>query len=60
MISILELTRAHIPFSKMSGKKMAPLAILVVIGAVFGVQFLFGFPLEENLLEGKLLIMQEL
>jgi hypothetical protein len=35
------------PFSKMSGKKMAALAILVIIGAVFGVQFLFGFPLKD-------------
>ena len=35
------------PFSKMSGKKLAALAILVIIGAVFGVQFLFGFPLRD-------------
>jgi hypothetical protein len=35
------------PFSKLSGKKMAALAILVIIGAVFGVQTLFGFPLKD-------------
>ncbi|HEY7078435.1 MAG TPA: hypothetical protein VH500_01965 [Nitrososphaeraceae archaeon] len=35
------------PLSRMSGKKMAALAILVIIGAVFGVQFLFGFPLKD-------------
>ena len=34
-------------FSKMSGKKLAALAILIIIGAVFGVQALFGFPLKD-------------
>jgi hypothetical protein len=34
-------------FSRMSGKKMAALAMLVIIGAVFGVQVLFGFPLKD-------------
>jgi hypothetical protein len=32
-------------FSKMSGKKLAALAIVIIIGAIFGVQALFGFPL---------------
>jgi len=33
--------------SRMSGKKLAALVILVVIGAFFGVQALFGFPLKD-------------
>jgi hypothetical protein len=34
-------------FSKMSGKKLAALAILIIIGAIFAVQALFGFPLKD-------------
>jgi hypothetical protein len=34
-------------FSQMSGKKLAALAILIIIGAIFGVQALFGFPLKD-------------
>jgi hypothetical protein len=34
-------------FSKMSGRKLAAVAILIVIGAIFGVQALFGFPLKD-------------
>jgi hypothetical protein len=34
-------------FSHMSGKKLAALAILIIIGAIFGVQVLFGFPLKD-------------
>jgi hypothetical protein len=34
-------------FSHMSGKKLAALAILIIIGAIFGVQALFGFPLKD-------------
>src|SRR5919198_5666577 len=34
-------------FSKMSGKKLAALAILIIIGGIFGVQALFGFPLKD-------------
>jgi hypothetical protein len=34
-------------FSKISGKKMAALAILIIIGAIFGVQALSGFPLKD-------------
>ena len=32
--------------SKMSGKKLAALAILIIIGAIFGFQALLGFPLK--------------
>ena len=31
----------------MCGKKLAALAILIIIGAIFGVQALFGFPLKD-------------
>jgi hypothetical protein len=34
-------------FSKMSGKKLAALAIVIIIGGIFGVQALFGFPLKD-------------
>ena len=34
-------------FSQMCGKKLAALAILIIIGAIFGVQALFGFPLKD-------------
>ena len=34
-------------FSKMSGKKLAALAIVIIIGAIFAVQALFGFPLRD-------------
>ena len=34
-------------FSQMSGKKLAALAILIIMGAIFGVQVLFGFPLKD-------------
>jgi hypothetical protein len=34
-------------FSQMSGKKLAALAIIIIIGAIFGVQALFAFPLKD-------------
>jgi hypothetical protein len=34
-------------FSRMSGMKMAALAIIVIIGAIFAVQAFFGFPLKD-------------
>jgi hypothetical protein len=34
-------------FSQMCGKKLAALAILIIIRAIFGVQALFGFPLKD-------------
>ena len=34
-------------FSKMSGKKLAALAIIIIIGGIFGVQALLGFPLKD-------------
>ena len=33
--------------SRMSGKKLAAIVILVVIGAFFGIQALFGFPIKD-------------
>src|SRR6185437_9440019 len=33
--------------SRMSGKKLAALVILVVIGAFFVIQALFGFPIKD-------------
>lgn len=34
-------------FSNMSGKKMALLVVIVVIGVFFGVQAMFGFPIKD-------------
>ena len=34
-------------FSQISGKKLATLAILIIIGAIFAVQALLGFPLKD-------------
>ena len=34
-------------FAGMSGKKLAVLAIIIFIGAFFGLQALFGFPLKD-------------
>jgi|ERR671930_1677985 hypothetical protein len=34
-------------FARMSGKKLAALAILIIIGAIFGFQALLGFPLKD-------------
>lgn len=41
-------------FSKMSGKKMAAFAIIVIFGAFFGIQALFGFPLLKDLLRKEI------
>jgi len=35
------------PFSSMSGKKMALLVVIVIIGVFFGVQAMFGFPIKD-------------
>jgi hypothetical protein len=35
------------PFSSMSGKKMAILVVIVIIGVFFGVQAMFGFPIKD-------------
>jgi hypothetical protein len=34
-------------FSSMSGKKMALLAVIIIIGGFFGVQAMFGFPIKD-------------
>jgi hypothetical protein len=34
-------------FSKMSGKKMVLLVVVIIIGAFFGVQAMFGFPIKD-------------
>jgi hypothetical protein len=34
-------------FARLSGKKLAALAILIIIGGVFAVQALFGFPIRD-------------
>ena len=34
-------------FSNMSGKKMALLVVIVIIGVFFGVQAMFGFPIKD-------------
>ena len=34
-------------FSGMSGKKMALLVVIVIIGGFFGVQAIFGFPIMD-------------
>ena len=34
-------------FSQMSGKKLVALAILIILGAIFAVQALLGFPLKD-------------
>jgi hypothetical protein len=33
--------------SRMSGKKLAGIVILVIIGGFFGIQALFGFPIKD-------------
>jgi hypothetical protein len=33
--------------SRMSGKKLAGIVILIVIGAFFGIQAMFGFPIKD-------------
>ena len=34
-------------FSSMSGKKMALLVVIIIIGVFFGVQAMFGFPIKD-------------
>ena len=34
-------------FSSMSGKKLALLAVIIIIGGFFGVQAMFGFPIKD-------------
>jgi len=34
-------------FSSMTGKKMALLVVIIIIGGFFGVQAMFGFPLKD-------------
>jgi len=34
-------------FSNMSGKKLALLAVIIIIGGFFGVQAMFGFPIKD-------------
>ena len=34
-------------FSSMTGKKMALLAVIIIIGGFFGVQAMFGFPIKD-------------
>jgi hypothetical protein len=34
-------------FSSMSGKKMALLVVIIIIGVFFGVQALLGFPIKD-------------
>ena len=34
-------------FSSMSGKKMALLVVIIIIGGFFGVQAMFGFPIKD-------------
>jgi len=34
-------------FSSMPGKKMALLAVIIIIGGFFGVQVMFGFPIKD-------------
>jgi len=34
-------------FSSMTGKKMALLVVIIIIGGFFGVQAMFGFPIND-------------
>jgi hypothetical protein len=45
--------------SRMSGKKLTALAIVIIIRVFFGIPALFGFPLKD-LLEKKLRMMRRL
>lgn len=34
-------------FSSISGQKMSPLIVIIIIGGFFGVQAMFGFPIKD-------------